>query len=56
MLVHQTSLASGALEKRVLELIQDTQKIAHMEANSKKRGIPNATEEITTIIMQIAEG
>ena len=56
VLVHQTSLASGALEKTVLELIQDTQKIARMEENSKKMGIPNATEEITTIIMQIAEG
>ena len=55
VLVHQTSLASGALEKTVLELIQDTPKIARMEENSKKRGIPNAIEEITTIIMQIAE-
>lgn len=55
VLVHQASLVSGALEKTVLELLQDTQKIARMEENSKKRGIPNATKEITTIIMQIAE-
>jgi len=56
VLVHQASLASGTLENTVLELIQDTQKIANMEVNSKKRGIPNATEDITTIIMQIAAG
>ena len=55
VLVHQTSLVSGALEKTVLELIQDTQKIACMEENAKKNGIPNATEKITNIIMKIAE-
>ena len=55
LLIHQTSLASGSLEQAVLELIQDTQKIACMEENAKKNGIPNATEKITTIIMKIAE-
>ncbi len=55
VLVHQTLLTSGSLEKAVLELIQNPQKISLMEENSKKRGIPNATEEITTLIMKIAE-
>ena len=55
VLIHQNSLISGTLEKAVLELIQDTQKIACMEENAKKNGIPNATEKITTIIMKIAE-
>ena len=53
-LVHQNSLASGSLEQTVLELIMDSKKIACMETNSKKNGIPNATEEITTVIMEIA--
>ena len=55
VLVHQSLLASGALEQAVLELIQDSQKIATMETNSRKKGTPNATEKITTIIMEIAE-
>ena len=55
VLVHQTSLSSGSLEQAVLELIQDSQKIVHMEENAKKIGIPNATEEITTVIMEIAK-
>jgi UDP-N-acetylglucosamine--N-acetylmuramyl-(pentapeptide) pyrophosphoryl-undecaprenol N-acetylglucosamine transferase len=56
VLINQASLVSGALEKTILELIQDNQKIARMEENSKKRGIPYATEKITATIMQIAEG
>ena len=56
VLVHQTSLDSGSLEQSVLELVQNPQKISHMEANSKKNGIPDATEKITTVIMEIAEG
>ena len=55
VLVHQTSLASGFLEQAVLELIQDPQKIATMETDSRKKGAPNATEKITTIIMKLAE-
>ena len=55
LLVHQSSLTSGSLEQEVLKLIQNTQKIAHMEADSKKHGIPDATEKITTVIMEIAE-
>ena len=55
VLVPQTSLASGSLEQTVLELIQNSKKIAHMEANSRKNGTPYATEQITTIIMEIAK-
>ena len=54
-LVHQNSLASGSLEQSILELILDSKKIAYMEANSKKNGIPNATKKITTVIMEIAK-
>ena len=54
-LVHQSLLMTGSLEKTILELIQDSQKISYMEANSKKIGIPNAIEEITTVIMDVAE-
>ena len=56
ILVHQTSMASGSLEQVVLELIQNSQKIDLMETNCQKIGIPNATEKITTLIMEIAEG
>ena len=35
--------------------INDSQKIASMEENSKKNGTPDATEKITNIIMKIAE-
>ena len=55
ILVHQALLTSGYLEQTVLELIQDPQKIATMETDSRKKGTPNATEKITTIIMEIAE-
>ena len=55
VLVHQTSLASGSLEQAVMELMKNPQKINCMEANAKKNGTPNATEKITTIIMEIAE-
>ena len=55
VLVHQALLTSGSLEQTVLELIQDSQKIATMETDSRKKGAPNATEKITTIIMEIAE-
>ena len=54
VLVHQNSLCTGSLEQTVLELLKDSQKITYMEANSKKIGIPNATEAITTVIMEIA--
>ena len=55
ILVHQTSLDSGSLEQAVLGLIQNPHKIAIMEEISKSNGIPNATEKITSIIMDIAE-
>ena len=55
VLIHQNSLISGTLEKAVLELIQNPKKISAMETNSKKNGIPNSTEKITTIIMKLAE-
>ena len=48
-------MASGSLEQVVLELIQNSQKIDLMETNCQKIGIPNATEKITTVIMDIAE-
>ena len=38
----------------VLELIQDSKKIRRMETNSKKNGIPNATKNITAVIMELA--
>ena len=55
VLVHQTALSSGSLEQAILELIQNPKKIACMEANSKKNGILDANEKITTVIMDIAE-
>ena len=55
LLVHQTAMTSGCLEQAVLALIHDSQKITRMEVNSKKYGIPNSTEKITTIIMDIAK-
>ena len=55
ILVHQNSLDSGSLEQAVLGLIQNPHKIAIMEEISKNNGIPNATEKITAIIMDIAE-
>ena len=55
ILVHQTSLDLGSLEQAVLGLIQNPHKIAIMEEISKNNGIPNATEKITAIIMDIAE-
>ena len=54
VLVHQNLLATGFLEQAVLELIKDPEKITQMEVNSKKIGIPNATEKITNVIMEIA--
>ena len=55
ILIHQPLLDTGFFDKTILELIQNSQKISRMEANSKKFGIPNALEEITTVIMDIAE-
>ncbi len=55
VLVHQTLLNSGSLEQTVFELIQNPQKISSMETSSKKNGIADALEKITTIIMELAE-
>ena len=54
VMVDQALLASGALEQVALELLQNSQKIALMEKYSKNIGIPNATKNITNIIMEIA--
>lgn len=53
IVINQKSLQYGALEKAVLPLIHDLEKIKLMEQNSKKLGQPNATKKIIKIIMDL---
>ena len=55
LLVNQSSLKSGSLEKAIFPLIHNAKKITSMEKNSKKLGQPDATRKIINIIMESVE-
>jgi UDP-N-acetylglucosamine--N-acetylmuramyl-(pentapeptide) pyrophosphoryl-undecaprenol N-acetylglucosamine transferase len=55
IILPQFQLETGKLEKIVLELFQNPEKIREMEENSSQLAAPNATVDIINTIMQIAE-
>ena len=55
ILLPQSKLKSGELETAVLELFRQPEKIKEMEDYSIKLAAPDATENIISIIMEIAE-
>ena len=55
ILINQFELQTGKIEKSVLDLINSPKKISIMENNSKNMSTPNALENITQTIMEIAK-
>ena len=55
ILLPQSLLESGELEKTVLELFQNPEKIQTMEEKSVQMAAPDATENIISTIMEIAK-
>ena len=55
VVMRQSQLKYGELEKTVLELFQNPKKIQTMEEYSIEMAAPNATENIINTIMEIAE-
>ena len=55
VLLPQSQLETGELEKIVLKLFQNPEKIQEMEEHSSQLAAPNATVDIINTIMEIAE-
>ena len=55
ILLSESNLDSGEMEKSIIELFHQSEKISDMEERSKQMSTPGSTENIVSVIMEVAK-